>query len=501
MRGISKSYGSVQANRQVDLTVLPGQIVGLLGENGSGKSTLMKVLFGMVVPDEGGVVYDGRELEAGSPRAALERGIAMIHQHFTLVEAMTVAENLMLGWQRGGGWRLDHAGTARLVREAAQRYGLDIDPAARVDRLALGEKQRVEILKAVLRGARLLILDEPTSILSPPEIEHLLAFLRRFRAEGHAVVFITHKLGEVLAVADQVVVLRDGQVVGTTPVAGATRASLAQLMVGRALAPPAARTAPATGAPRLCVQDLAAADASGVPRLRGASFELRAGEVLALAGIDGNGQAELAGALAGLVAPRAGRITLDGVDITHGDARARLRAGIAYIPADRAGTSLVQGMSIEDNLALRDIGEPPYSRGGHIARGMLRRLALERMRAFDVRAAAPDLPVRTLSGGNQQKVALARELSRQPKVVVAFQPTWGLDPGATRFVIDALLQLRERGVSVLYISSELEEVLAVGDRIGVLSEGRIVDLVDRDQADLQRIGLALAGSRAEKEPA
>ncbi|RYY61310.1 MAG: ATP-binding cassette domain-containing protein, partial [Comamonadaceae bacterium] len=239
MRGISKSYGSVRANRGVDLTVMPAQIVGLLGENGSGKSTLMKVLFGMVRPDAGGIVYRGRELEAGSPRAALQLGIAMIHQHFTLVEAMTVIENLMLGWSEDGGQWLDRAATARKVREAGERYGLEVDPDARVEQLALGEKQRVEILKAILRGAHLLILDEPSSILSPPEVERLLDFLKRFRAEGHSVVFITHKLGEVLHVADEIVVLRDGQVVGATPAAGATRESLARMMVGRELAPAA----------------------------------------------------------------------------------------------------------------------------------------------------------------------------------------------------------------------------------------------------------------------
>jgi len=501
MRGISKSYGAVHANRRVDLTVMPGQVVALLGENGSGKSTLMKVLFGMVRPDEGGIVYRGRELPTGSPRAALQRGIAMIHQHFTLVEAMTVAENLMLGWNAEGGRWLDAAGTAKRIREAAATYGLEVDPGARVEQLALGEKQRVEILKAILRGARLLILDEPTSILSPPEVERLLAFLRRFRAEGHSVVFITHKLPEVLEVADEVVVLRDGQVVGTTPAAGATRESLARLMVGRELAPPPARGAPPLGAVRLEVEGLAARDAGGVQRLRGASFRLRAGEVLALAGIDGNGQQELADALAGLVRPTAGRILLDGVDATGGDAAARLAAGIAYIPADRAGTSLVQGMTLEDNLALRDIARPPWSSGGRIHRGTLRRIALQRMRDFDVRAASPEVPARTLSGGNQQKLALARELGRKPRVVIAFQPTWGLDPGATRFVIDTLLKLRDEGTAVLYISSELEEVLAVGDRIGVLSGGRVLDIVARAEADLERIGLALAGAREQEETA
>lgn len=493
MRGISKAYGSVHANQGVDLTVMPAQVVGLLGENGSGKSTLMKVLFGMVRPDEGAIVYRGRELATGSPRAALRSGIAMIHQHFTLVEAMTVTENVMLGWSEDGRQWLDHAATARKVREAGQRYGLEVDPDARVEQLALGEKQRVEILKAILRGAHLLILDEPSSILSPPEVDRLLDFLKRFRAEGHSVVFITHKLGEVLEVADQIVVLRDGQVVGDAPAAGATRDSLARMMVGRDMAPPPVRGDSRAGAVLLEVERLEVRDANGVARLRDASFQLRAGEVLALAGIDGNGQGELADALAGIVAPAAGRIVLDGLDVTRGDARGRLAAGIAYIPADRAGTSLVQGMSIEDNLVLRDIARPPYSRAGRIDRAALRRSALERMRAFGVRAASPEVPARTLSGGNQQKVALARELSRQPRVVIAFQPTWGLDPGATRFVIESLLQLRDQGAAVLYISSELEEVLAVGDRIGVLSEGAIRDVVDRADADLQRIGLAMAG--------
>ncbi len=501
MRGISKSYGSVKANQGIDLTVMPGQIVGLLGENGSGKSTLMKVLFGMVSPDAGSIAYAGRELETGSPRAALQRGIAMIHQHFTLVEAMTVTENLMLGWNEQGRAWLDRAGTAAAVREAAERYGLQVDPDARVEDLALGEKQRVEILKALLRGAHLLILDEPTSVLSPPEVAHLLEFLHRYRQEGHSVVFITHKLGEVLEVADDIVILRDGRVVGTTPARGATREGLARLMVGRDLAPPPPRASGPAGATLLQADRLCVHDETGSEALRGVSFDLRAGEVLALAGVDGNGQGQLADALAGLLRPTGGRILLDGRDITHGDARSRLDAGIAYIPADRAGTSLVQGMSIADNLVMRDIDRAPYSSGGRIDRRAVREAALQRMRDFDIRAATPEAPARTLSGGNQQKVALARELSRLPRVVIAFQPTWGLDPGATRFVIESLLRLRERGTAVLYISSELEEVLAVGDRIGVLSEGRIVDIVDRADADIERIGMAMAGARLPEEVA
>ena len=493
MRGISKAYGEVRANRSIDLSVPAGAIVGLLGENGSGKSTLMKVLFGMVRPDAGGIVYKGREFEAGSPKNALAAGIAMIHQHFTLVEAMTVTENLMLGWRRAGFW-LDRAGAARMVREAGGRYGLDIDPDARVEQLALGEKQRVEILKAILRGADLLILDEPTSILSPPEIARLLEFLKRFRADGHSVVFITHKLAEVLEVADQIVVLRDGEVAGALPAAGATRESLARMMVGRELAAPALRRGGASGRERLLVRDLAARDAGGVQRLKGVNFTLRAGEVLALAGIDGNGQGELADTLAGLGPVSGGRILLDGRDITDAGARAKLAAGIAYIPADRAGTSLVQAMSVEDNLMLRDFDRRPFSVSGRIDRAALRAIATERIGRFDVRCASTTVVARTLSGGNQQKVALAREFSRAPEILIAFQPTWGLDPLATRFVIDSILRLRDEGGAVLYISSELEEVLAVGDRIGVLHEGRIVLMVDRDQADLERIGLAMAGS-------
>ena len=345
-----------------------------------------------------------------------------------------------------------------------------------------------------MRGAHLLILDEPTSILSPLEIRSLLAFMKQFRDEGRSVVFITHKLGEVLEIADRVVVLRDGAVAGETATAGTTRESLAQMMVGRALPAQASRVTATTGPLRLQVRNLAACDASGVERLRDASFDLRAGEVLALAGIDGNGQGELADTLAGLGAPARGQILLDGVDITQTTAVARLSSGIAYIPADRAGTSLVQGMSIEDNLMLRDFRLQAFSTAGWLNRRALRSLAEARIREFDIRAASSQAPARSLSGGNQQKVALARELGRQPQVLIAFQPTWGLDPGATRFVIDSILKLREQGAAILYISSELEEILAVGDRIAVLAEGRIALTLPRAEADLERIGLAMAGT-------
>jgi simple sugar transport system ATP-binding protein len=499
MRGISKAYGKVQANRGIDLTVGRASIVGLLGANGSGKSTLMKCLFGMLKPDAGGIVFKGRELAAGSPREAIRAGIGMIHQHFTLVEAMTVAENVMLGWERTGRW-LNTAAVSAEVARASRDFGIDVDPGALVGGLALGERQRVEIVKALVRGCELLILDEPTSILAPPEVARLLALMRRLRDNGKSVIFISHKLGEVLDVCDEIVVLRDGELAGNFRAWGATRADLARIMVGAEMAVVAQQPCH-SGKTLLEVRDLSAEDDSGVQRLKGVSFTLHAGEVLALAGVDGNGQAELANALAGLAKITGGRIELDGADITRLSAPGRLARRLAYIPADRSSTSLVPGMSVADNLRLRDFARAPFSRGMLLDQKFAVASANEKIRTFDIRCPGPRAAAGTLSGGNQQKVVLAREISRDPAVLIAFQPTWGLDPGATRFVIERMLELRARGAAVLYISSELEEVLAVGDRIGVLFDGRLSDLMPRAQADASRIGLALSGAAPTAGPA
>jgi simple sugar transport system ATP-binding protein len=499
MRGISKSYGSVHANVSIDLTVRAGSIVGLLGENGSGKSTLMKLLFGMVRPDQGAIVFKEKELLPGSPREALRAGIGMIHQHFTLVNAMTVADNVMLALGESGFW-LDRAGVAARITELSRSYGLGLDPESVVENLPLGMRQRVEIVKALMREADLLVLDEPTSILSPPEVEGLIGVMRKLKADGRAIIFITHKLGEVLSVCDEVVVLRDGRVSGQTPVAGATREGLAHMMVGRTLAEPPQRADRAPGPERLVARGISANDSSGLRRLQDATFSLRGGEILALAGIDGNGQAELCDTLAGLTAALTGTVLLDGADVTAWSSAARLKAGLAYIPADRSGTSLVQSMSIGDNLALRDVARPPFSRLGWLDAAGARKLVDARTRAYGVRMAGSDAAIGTLSGGNQQKVVLAREIGRKPGVLIAFQPTWGLDPGATRFVIDTILALRDRGGAVLYISSELDEVLGIGDRVGVISEGRIVGVTDRADVDVVRLGLLMAGSAQEREP-
>jgi ABC-type uncharacterized transport system ATPase subunit len=499
MRGISKSYGSVQANAGIDLTVTAGSIVGLLGENGSGKSTLMKILFGMVRPDQGAIVFNDAELPLGSPREALRAGIGMIHQHFTLVNAMTVADNVMLALGDSRFW-LDREGVAARIMRLSQSYGLGLDPDSVIENLPLGMRQRVEIVKALMREAHLLVLDEPTSILSPPEIEGLIGVMRRLKADGRAIIFITHKLGEVLSVCDEVVVLRDGKVSGQTPVAGATREGLAHMMVGRTLAEAPQRAARPPGPERLVAHGLSASDAFGLRRLQDASFSLRGGEILALAGIDGNGQAELCDTLAGLTSAFIGTVTLDGKDMTAWPSNARLEAGLAYIPADRGGTSLVQGMSIADNLALRDVARAPFSRYGWLDPAGARKLVDARTKEFGVRMAASDAAISTLSGGNQQKVVLAREIGREPGVLIAFQPTWGLDPGATRFVIDTILALRDRGGAILYISSELDEVLAIGDRVGVIAQGRIVGITNRADVDVVRLGLLMAGSAQDHGP-
>jgi simple sugar transport system ATP-binding protein len=495
MRGIAKAYGRVQANAGIDLDVAPGQIVGLLGENGSGKSTLMKVLFGMVKPDAGGIVYKGRELSDHNPREALAAGIGMIHQHFMLVEAMTVAENIMLGWDAAGRW-LRRGAIGAAVRETSARFGLDLEPDTLVGELSLGRRQRVEILKALMRGVDLLILDEPTSNLTPVEVGGLFGVLRRLKAEGKGIVLISHKLHEILDVTDEVVVLRDGRVSGRRPTRDASARDLARMMVDRDVTSTLPRCdLRFDGPPLLTVSGLSAAG-TAEDALRDISFELRPGEILAVAGIDGNGQSALVETLAGLRRPTAGRIVLEGRDITRASVAARMRAGLAYIPADRAATSLIQAMSVAENLAMRDISRRPYSHWGWLDQRAIDDEARRRIRDYAIRAAGPQAAARDLSGGNQQKIVIAREMDRAPRVLVAFQATWGLDPGATRFVQEQVMAAKNAGNAVLYVASELDEVLALGDRIGVLCAGRLVAIVPRAAVNVDEIGLMMAGEGA-----
>ncbi len=501
MRGIEKSYGVVKANQGIDLSVPAGCIVGLLGENGSGKSTLMKVLFGIVSADAGEIVFKGRPLAAHGPGDALAAGLGMIHQHFTLVEPMTVAENVMLGWSEAGFW-LRPAAIAERIRATSATYGLDVDPDRRVEDLSFGARQRVEIAKAILRGADLLILDEPTSNLSPPEVEGLLGVLRQLRQMGKAVVFISHKLDEVLAVCDDIVVLRDGRVSGRCAAADATRADLARMMVGRDVTTTLERGVCATeGAREAFTAWRLVLPGHGAAQLRDVSLSIRAGEILGVAGVDGNGQTELVEVLAGLRQPQAGKVMLNGAEITDLAAEARMRAGIAYIPVDRAQTSLVPAMSVADNLALREFDAPPLSRFGWLDQTAIGRRAADRMSSFDIRAASADKPARTLSGGNQQKIVLAREIGRSPSVLICHQPTWGLDPGATRFVIEQIVALSAAGAAVLYVSSSLEEILMLSDRVAVMHAGTLTQAFNRDGLDVTEIGLLMAGAGHERAAA
>ena len=486
MRGIVRRFGELCANDSIDLDVHDGEILGLLGENGSGKSTLMKVLFGMLPPDAGTIVFRSQPLAGHTPADAMAAGIAMIHQHFMLVDAMTVTENVMLGWPAAGRILRVREVAAR-IREMSRRFGLDLDPDARVAALPLGRRQRVEILKAILREAELLILDEPTSNLAPAEVADLLTILRRLRAERKGIVFISHKLPEVLDVCDNVVVLRAGRVAGRISVAGASQGRLAEMMIGRDVTAPRPTAAVPTGAARLTVTDLSA---PGVARL---SFTIKGGEILGVAGVDGNGQVELVETLTGLRPARNGAVGLDSLDITRASVSARLRCGLAYMPADRGTTALVKAMSVAENLMLRDSSRPPYGRGALLTRGPAASKARTLMADYDIRAGGPQSIVGRLSGGNQQKIVVARELDRAPAVLIAHQAAWGLDPGALRFVLDRMLALRAAGAAILYVSSELEEVLAISDRVAVMSRGGFAGIVARASVDLRELGLWMAG--------
>jgi general nucleoside transport system ATP-binding protein len=492
MQNICKRYGAVRANENINLSVSRGQIVALLGENGSGKSTLMKILFGMVRPDTGTIRFKGEPLAGHSPRDSIRAGIAMIHQHFMLVEAMTVVENVMLGWRKAGAW-LQEREVARQIVSTSQEYGLDLDPKDLVGDLPFGKRQRLEIVKALLRGAELLVLDEPTSNLSPPEVTALLAVMERIADDSRSIVFITHKLGEVFQVCQEVYVLRDGKNAGRCRTQDTTRGELARMMVGREFSPATPRAEKLSGSKIFEVKGITLEDSAGFKKLDDVTFSIREGEILALAGVDGNGQTELVEVLSGLRMPASGKITLDDQDITRKGVTERLKSGLAYIPVDRSTTSLVPGMTIAENLGLRDFARPPLRRGPWLNHRAFQSAAASRISEFAIRGDGPGATVNTLSGGNQQKIVIAREFGRSPRVLVAFQATWGLDPGATRFVIDQIMAMRNSGGAVLYLSSDLEELLAIGDRIGVLTNGRLTGIFPREKADPAEIGLLMAG--------
>src|SRR5437763_1255797 len=495
MRGITKRFPGVVANEAVDFDAAAGEVHALLGENGAGKSTLSNILTGLYRPDEGEIFLDGRLVHFHSPRDALDAGVGMVHQHFRLVEPFTVAENVVLGDHRGEGrtFRLHHRRIERRVAELSERYGLAVDPRARIWQLSLGEQQRVEILKALYREARILILDEPTAVLTPQEAAVLFETLREMAAEGRTVIFISHKLHEVKAVAERVTVLRDGRTIATVDTAEATARSLAALMVGRELAGGAVPAARAPGKLELELENVWALGDRGGNAVRGVSLAVRGGEIVAVAGVAGNGQRELAETVAGIRKPTEGSVRLGGKKLRAGDPRAAIAAGVAYVPEDRLGTGVAPSISIASNLALKSYRERSVSRGPLLRLRRMRERAVELIRRYRIAAPGPHAPARLLSGGNVQKVVLAREFSVLPKVLVAASPTRGLDVGAIETVHAHLRNAAGEGVGILLISEDLDEILMLADRNAVLYEGEIVGETARAGASVEEIGLLMAG--------
>ena len=495
LKGITKRFPGVVANDRVDFDLKPREVHALLGENGAGKSTLMNILYGFYRPDEGEILLKGKPADIHSPQDAIELGIGMVHQHFMLIPVMTVAENIVLGNEpvRSGVF-LDADGARERVQNLSRTFKLAVAPEARIEDIGVGQQQRVEILKALYRSADILILDEPTAVLTPQEALELFAILENLRQEGMSIIFISHKLGEVLKIADRITVLRRGQAVGTVPRKGATPEGLAKLMVGRDVLLRVEKRPGDPGETLLEVEDLHVTDLRDLEAVRGVSFSVRAGEIVGIAGVDGNGQTELIDAIAGLRKPSSGRVLVGGRDVTHDNANEILDAGFGHIPEDRQRRGLVLDFTLAENLALHDYDRPPASRFGWLYPKRLIERARGLLREYDVRGGGPATLAASLSGGNQQKVVVAREVSRNPRVLLAAQPTRGLDVGAIEFVHRRLVEERDEGRAILLVSLELEEILSLSDRILAMYEGQIVGEFPPDVSE-EELGIAMTGGR------
>jgi simple sugar transport system ATP-binding protein len=495
MRGITKRFPGVLANDGVDFTLHKGEIHALLGENGAGKSTLMKILYGLYQADSGTIRVNGQEVQIREPNDALRLGIGMVHQHFMLIQQFTVAENLVLGAEpRRRGIFLDMDTAVAKVTEVSEQYGLAIDPTARITDISVGMQQRVEILKALLRGADILVLDEPTAVLTPQEVSELFVIMRNLTARGKSIIFITHKLKEVMGISEHVTVIRRGRVVGALETAKTGVDELATLMVGRDVELVVEKGPAKPGDDVLTIENLQVLDARKLPAVRGVSLALRSGEILGIAGVDGNGQTELVEAITGMRRATAGKVTLAGRDVTNSEPRKLFESGVVHIPADRHRHGLVLYFTVAENMVLQTYCRPPFSKNSRLNWETIKREARRLIEQFDIRTPGEDVNASSLSGGNQQKVIVARELSRRPELVVAAQPTRGLDVGAIEFVHRKLVEARDAGKAVLLVSLELDEILALSDRIAVMYEGEIVGVLEREQATEELLGLMMAGA-------
>jgi simple sugar transport system ATP-binding protein len=497
LRGITKQFPGVLANDSVDFELVRGEVHALLGENGAGKSTLMNIVYGLYKQDEGEILLKGKRVNFSSSKDAIQAGIGMVHQHFMLIPVMTVAENIILAMEPTHGGLLDQDAAEKRVKELADSFSFHIDPHAKIENIGVGQQQRVEILKALYRKADVLILDEPTAVLTPQEALELFGILRTLKQEGMAIIFISHKLNEVLDIADRVTVLRRGKMIETVPVEGATREGLARLMVGREVLLRVDKTPGQPKEPLLTVENLTVLDDRSLEAVKDVSFQVRAGEIVGIAGVDGNGQSELIDAMTGLRSAESGRVVVGDKEITNEGAREALDAGLGHIPEDRHRRGLVLDFTLAENIALHDYSGPPDSRFGWLYPNRLIARARGLLEAFDVRGGGPVTRASALSGGNQQKVVVAREVERDPRVLLAAQPTRGLDVGAIEFVHRRLVEERDEGRAVLLVSLELEEILSLSDRILVMYEGRLVGEYGPD-VSAEELGIAMTGAREQQ---
>ena len=499
MRDITKVFGEFVANDKINLHLRKGEIHALLGENGAGKSTLMNMLAGLLEPTSGEIVVNGQVVNLDSPSKAASLGIGMVHQHFMLVEAFTVAENIILGSELTKNGVLDIAGASKEIKALSERYGLSVDPSAKVADISVGAQQRVEILKTLYRGADILIFDEPTAVLTPSEIDELMAIMKNLVKEGKSIILITHKLDEIRAVSDRVTVIRRGKSIETVEIAGATNADLAEMMVGRSVSFKTEKQASQPKEVVLSIKDLVVNENRGVPAVKNLSLDVRAGEIVGIAGIDGNGQSELIQAITGLRKVESGSIELKGDSIVGLHPRQITELSVGHVPEDRHRDGLILEMMISENIALQTYYKEPHSKNGILNYSNITSYAKKLMEEFDVRAASEIVPAAALSGGNQQKAIIAREIDRDPDLLIVSQPTRGLDVGAIEYIHKRLIEERDNGKAVLVVSFELDEILNVSDRIAVIHDGKIQGIVSPETTNKQELGVLMAGGNLGKE--